>query len=632
MDQTNTPVLYFNDKNKKDALGDLDVAFLRDNEGWVEAYKTVQWNDITSLDNLIKRTEQLVIKYKNPNSAIKIAIERIFEEVLGRYPLLFGYWKKFTAVQYQLNGLEKSLEVLSTAVDAFPHSLELWCDYLNVLLANSADKIDHIRTNFQLGKKQVGYQFLSHPFWDMYIKFETDQKQWENVAELYQSISKIPLHQYARYYSSYKAFLTQHPGVQPTDDVEKIFAKTQKMVNEIWKYESQIKQNFFNLSVVGEKELDNWDTYLSFIIKRSEYSKDLVKSVFERCLIPCQFYEYFWLKYASWSKNTSSFEENIDVFERGSKSLPLDKKQFRYGYLEFLKLSMRRNKEFVRHMIFAVLETYVKYWPHDIQLMAYCLFSIKRLKFSSSLTHEDQEILKQQSDYASYLEKNINHFLGKSFEGDHQLLNIMNKSNVALVIVELIKVTYLTLKNNIKTKKLFTSFGATPLLQDSVTFWLMYYRFLKVSLDFSEIEIFITRLGTDIFLPTSISNDIITDYKSFYYTNANIMTHEQSMIKNQPRRTLDPLIEIDLKINDPQFKGTTEKYVKTEWQKSPVYKENGHIGISIERPSISNTIIEQDSKLFGNTPPALPTFKNLEKMNKTPIYIDNSIQDLTPGS
>ena len=92
-----------------DALRNLDSSFLKDNVEFVETYKGIKWDDINSLNKLISLTEQIVVKYKDPNDVIQMAIETIFVQVLQEYPLLFGYWKKFTAVQYQLHGLDLSL-------------------------------------------------------------------------------------------------------------------------------------------------------------------------------------------------------------------------------------------------------------------------------------------------------------------------------------------------------------------------------------------------------------------------------------------------------------------------------------------------------------------------------------------
>lgn len=96
----------------------LDQTFLKSNNSWVECYNFVNWNDIASIDKLVKSTEALVQKYNNPNEKIKTNIYAVFEELLARYPLFYGYWKRYVAVKYQLDGLTPSIQVLDNALEA----------------------------------------------------------------------------------------------------------------------------------------------------------------------------------------------------------------------------------------------------------------------------------------------------------------------------------------------------------------------------------------------------------------------------------------------------------------------------------------------------------------------------------
>lgn len=194
---------------RPDALRGLDTQFLQDNTALVQAYRGLDWSDISSLTQMVDVIEQTVVKYGNPNDSIKLALETILWQILRKYPLLFGFWKRFATIEYQLFGLKKSIAVLATSVKWFPTSLELWCDYLNVLCVNNPNETDFIRNNFEIAKDLIGKQFLSHPFWDKFIEFEVGQKNWHNVQRIYEYIIEVPLHQYARFFTSYKKFLNE---------------------------------------------------------------------------------------------------------------------------------------------------------------------------------------------------------------------------------------------------------------------------------------------------------------------------------------------------------------------------------------------------------------------------------------
>ena len=196
--------------------------------------------------------------------------------------------------RYQLHGLDRSIQTLANSVEAFPTSLELWCDYLNVLCTNNPEETDLIRTKFKVAKSFIGYQFLSHPFWDKYIDFETKNEEWSNLNGIYQELITIPLHQYAKYCTAYKNFLHGKNSLPEfkDDNLDSKFKRTYDLVNKMWVYESRIKKNFFNLTELPKDEIQNWKQYLEFMTENEDKLQlklILVKSIFERCLIPVSY-------------------------------------------------------------------------------------------------------------------------------------------------------------------------------------------------------------------------------------------------------------------------------------------------------------------------------------------------------
>ncbi|SCU86576.1 LAFA_0E01706g1_1 [Lachancea sp. 'fantastica'] len=627
-DQVSTKVASMTSRAEQeysDVLRNLDVGFLKDNDEWVNIVKKVNWEQIASVDSLIKSTEQLVLKYTSPNQTIKDSIQKVFENALARYPLLFGYWKRFTAVQYQLQGLESSLDVLSRAVDAFPNSLELWCDYLNVLIANNPHEVDKIRMNFQIAKDLVGYQFLSHPFWDRYIEFESNRERLDNLVAIYKTVSHIPLHQYSKYYTAYKTFANDNAEktelqIDSEEEISAIFANTQNLVNSVWKFESQISQSYFNLGPLPQSELDNWENYLSFAVESKLVKPNLTKSIFERCLIPCQYYEHFWLRYTSWIEKTESFDTTLEAFQRGIGVVPASSRKLRQNFLTFLKSSLKVNQEKSLDIYFLTLAEFAREYPNDGTFINDFLTVLKRSEFGSSLSIADQDIIKQQRAFAGYLEKNVRACIRNSEDGDHRLQNIVNETTLSVLVISLIKVTYYNLGNTAQTRALLSEFEKLPQLKSSAPFWLQYYKILKSTEDLNSLENFVNRLGNEIHIPVLLINDIVSDFKSFFMTNVNLGDYEQEVYDGRYNISIDPLVDLDFKVNDPlwikrdTFK-STEKVRKDK-------KDNGHPGLYLEKPVVSNSVIESQSKTFANLPPPLPTFKNLEKVNKAAVHKD----------
>ncbi|CUS21388.1 LAQU0S03e01442g1_1 [Lachancea quebecensis] len=596
----------------------LEVGFLKDNDQWVSKVKAVNWDDVASLEEMVKATEQLVLKYSNPNQHIKHSIKKVFEKVLGKYPLLFGYWKRFTAVQYQLNGLQSSIDVLSQAVDAFPNSLELWCDYLSVLLANNPDQVDQIRVNFHIAKDLVGLQFLSHPFWDKFIEFETKHEQWKNVLAIYHEVSRVPLHQYSKYYTAYKQLAERNDtGIKIKEDIDQVFANTQKLVNEVWRFESQIAQSFFNVGPLRQKELDNWDQYLNFVIDSKHFPASLVKSTFLRCLIPCWNYEHFWLRFTKWLEEHSELEECLDMYQKGINVISPEMRTLRQQFLDYMKGQLKHDADKVLELYLLTLSEFSRIYPQDASLLVEFLAAVRRTSFASNISQTDQEILGKQTSYASYLERNVRCYTNKISDGDVKLQGILNDRNLSVAVVELIKVTQLNLRNASQSRKYFKEFESLPQIRNSTAFWLLYYKFLKVSVELNELERFVTRLGTEIFLPTLVVNDILDDFRSFFLTNVNYPDYEHEVYEGRYTSGIDPLMDLHFKLNNPLW----VKQKSADRQRKEI-KDNGHVGLYLEKPEISNTIIESQSKSFNNGPPSLPTFKNLDKTNKQATFKD----------
>ncbi|GCE99503.1 hypothetical protein ZYGM_003610 [Zygosaccharomyces mellis] len=606
------------------ALEGLDPSFLRENPQLVNAYTKIKWDDISSLNALISAVEQVVVKYKDPNASIKGAIEKIYDQLLGKYPLFFGYWKRFTAVEYQLFGLQKSIGTLARAVEAFPTSIELWCDYLNVLCANNPGEVDTIRRKFRTAKGLVGFQFLSHTFWDKYIEFETKHEEWENLGSIYQELVTVALHQYAKYGAAYKAYLRSGRAAFQDANVDAKLRRTQVLVNAIWPFESKIKQSFFNLVPVAHTELQNWDRYLDFIISNQQklnFTNLFITSVFERCLIPCFYYEHFWIKYVNWLENWEELPHVVELYRKGSMMLPLNCKELRIRFLGFLKKSFRINKDYVYSLFEEAAASYMKHFPGDAFIMADYLTLLKRYQFSSSVDQTDEGIWQKQLNYTKYLETAITNYLQSKIARNIPLQEMLNDTNISIVVVELIKTTWLVLKNTMQTRKYFIFYSKNPLMRSSVTYWLTYYKFEKWCKNYTKLNKFINDLGTKIFLPTAIVNDLLEDYRSFYLANSNVM-HFQSFVSSaNERKEVDPILLTQFKINDPIWKPRLHQE-SSDWHKTREFRENGHPGIIDERPQITNLICQCKSKFFDNQPPSIPAFRNLEKINQPLKYND----------
>ncbi|ORY49067.1 hypothetical protein BCR33DRAFT_714130 [Rhizoclosmatium globosum] len=186
---------------------------------------------------------------------------------------------------------------------------------------------------FERASQGVGYDFLSHTFWDKYIDYEeTRNKDPVKALAILDRVIRIPLHQYSRYFEKFAKLL---PTVRPTDAVssdelerlsadiraptsskeyeielrQKILAlktevhtKTQIAVQKLWAFEAEIKRPYFHIKPMDDAQLANWRKYLDFLeaaVDSGEAESSRLYVLYERCMVPCALYEEFWLRYAS---------------------------------------------------------------------------------------------------------------------------------------------------------------------------------------------------------------------------------------------------------------------------------------------------------------------------------------------
>lgn len=609
--------------NIKNIIKKLDNSFIQDNPDFITACNNVKWNDINTLNLVLQDIDKLIQKYPTPNDDIKEVLTEIPRLFVSKYPFLFGYWKKMTAIEYQLYGLERSVNILATSVSKFPQCLELWCDYLKVLIANYPNDTEKIRSSFQKAKQLVGWQFYAHVFWDLYITFEN--KQGTDLKPIYEEIIQIPLHQYAKYVKPYKQLLKDVKDIKTLQSKVK---NNQVIVGEIWKYESKIKQNFFNLTPLAEDEVNNWDQYTTFVTQSNKTPR-LIQSIFERCLIPCCFIERFWIKYINWFKDHNSKRDIVDLYKFGINLLPMDKRELRFNFLRYLKIEIQNNKEkdsFLFNTFSDLSSNLMSYYCNETSTSCYILSEylpiLKYSQFQSKLSDSSKFILSKQTDYVKYLDTAITNFIA-SKSPSNTLEHLLCEGNLAIIVVELIKMTWLVVKNNVQTRKYFNFFSKMPSIKNSVPFWLTYYKFEKANKNFVRLNKFINDLDTEIYLPIDVTNDILEDYQTFYLLNSNAIDFRQHEDKNNKAQYVDPLFYSQFKINKPKWTpGRLKKVFSNEWYRSSEYKESGHPGILIDRPQIKNTLIEYPSRILKNQVPGIPTFRNLERINQLPKYKD----------
>uniref|UniRef100_A0A4W5NHB0 Si:ch211-114c17.1 n=1 Tax=Hucho hucho TaxID=62062 RepID=A0A4W5NHB0_9TELE len=346
----NMPLL----ENEEEEDGELPADFDR---LWKLAHDNPQ--DFSSWTDLLQYSEQ---------ESHMTASRRALVAFLARYPLCYGYWKKFADLERRAGYTNKAQEVCVQGLKAIPLSVDLWIHYINLLLGtlnmNLPESSQCIRSAFEEAVAAAGLDFHSDRLWELYIEWEKEQGDMKAATGVYDRILRVPTQLYSSHYEKFKTHLNAHapkdvlsaeeyeglleeskqihktekaelaegedelpPGEEkePTEVIpkmrelllarrEKVYQDLEGEVRKRWNFEEAIKRPYFHVKPLDRTQLKAWHSYLDWdgIIAGGDRR---VRILFERCLIACALYEEFWTKYVQYLE-PQSLDEARGVFRR----------------------------------------------------------------------------------------------------------------------------------------------------------------------------------------------------------------------------------------------------------------------------------------------------------------------------
>ncbi|KAL7629441.1 hypothetical protein AAE478_000961 [Parahypoxylon ruwenzoriense] len=283
---------------------------------------------------------------RNSSPQALATLRDVYDRFLLKFPLLFGYWKKYADLEFNISGPESAEMIYERGCASITNCVDLWTSYCSFKMETT--HTPHlVRELFERAATCVGLDFLAHPFWDKYIEYEERQEAQDKIFAILQRVIHIPMHQYARYFERFRQLAHSRPikelvpadtlvrfqaevdaegaayGTMPRAELEverdirakidtmfyEIFQKTQEETNKRWTYESEIKRPYFHVTELENSQLGNWRKYLDF--EEAEHDFARITFLYERCLITCALYDEFWLRYARWMSAQPGKEEEV---------------------------------------------------------------------------------------------------------------------------------------------------------------------------------------------------------------------------------------------------------------------------------------------------------------------------------
>ncbi|KAK3329400.1 hypothetical protein B0H66DRAFT_540905 [Apodospora peruviana] len=304
-------------------------------------------------------------------------LRKSYDAFLLKYPLFFGYWKKYADLEFNISGPESAEIVYERGCASITNSVDLWTEYCSFKMETTHTP-QLVRDLFERAAGFVGLDFLAHPFWDKYIEYEERQEAQDKVFAILRRVIEIPMHQYSRYFERFRAMAHSRPltelasseelqiyraavdaeaiqfGVTKNDlEIERdirvaidanfmqFFNRTQAETTKRWTYEAEIKRPYFHVTELDHAQLANWRKYLDFEENEGDYARIVV--LYERCLVTCAFYEEFWFRYARWMFAQDGKEEEVRniYLKAATLFVPISKPGIRLQFAYFEEMQGR---------------------------------------------------------------------------------------------------------------------------------------------------------------------------------------------------------------------------------------------------------------------------------------------------
>ncbi|KAG0029080.1 hypothetical protein BGZ81_004162 [Podila clonocystis] len=287
----------------------------------------------------------------------------IYDAFLNQFPLCFGYWKKYSDIEFMVRGVDGAIEIFERGVTSITNSVDLWVQYCTFVMERKPEDRDGIEQLFERGAKNVGLDFMPHVFWDKYIEFLESKEEYAKLVQLMDRIIKIPMHQYARFFEKYAHLVSTRPIEEVVTDEQynqhkekliaggeekpkeqldseirnmvleessQIYANTATETNKRWPFEAEIKRPYFHVKPMDSAQLNNWRRYLDF--EEAEGDFERTKVLYERCLVTCALYEEFWMRYGVWMRKAGTVDQSADIYGRAARFVPSSEPSARLAY------------------------------------------------------------------------------------------------------------------------------------------------------------------------------------------------------------------------------------------------------------------------------------------------------------
>ncbi|ODQ63467.1 putative mRNA splicing protein [Nadsonia fulvescens var. elongata DSM 6958] len=553
---------------------------------------------------------------------VKHTTRQTYDEFLARFPLLFGYWKKYAEIERLFSGDEDYENILSRAVESFPNSIDLWVDYLSHIMVHRFNDFENLRTLFEKSIKFCGRDFLSHPIWDKYIEFESKLRPDSiEILRILKQVITYPLHQYARYLQEFVRVSSLHhitesvsseklseikatvrsAGQDENDEAllkyhidsynVLVYEKTKQDVMDRWQYESQITRSYFHVAPLEDSQLELWKNYIKYEESKGDFNQ--TRFLYERALVPCAIYDSIWLRYIRWLsqypdmddeiralyiKATTCFVPSVKTFVRYQYAL-FEEKLKNYDAARKILLDMQLKNSGQGEPFIYRIQFERRIGTPELSI-SYCTKLLNLGNSTKKITTSSDDQVVSKDEATSPITIDTSDSIEELEEFKKGL--VLNESIKGTIAAEVAKIQWKNMYNIPGARKTFRSFSDT--LVNSLYFWSSYFQFEleqcktysaagSNSKRFKYISKLVDIMRSRARIPPYAINDLIRSYMD-------------TLLACGTKQMMNDYMKLDSEVNGPfsvnhAIKRKIAPDSKPETTNRRLKLENGHPGVEV---------------------------------------------------
>ncbi|KAB1208577.1 Pre-mRNA-processing factor 39 [Morella rubra] len=258
----------------------------------------------------------------------------VYDSFLSKFPLCYGYWRKYADHKTRLCTVDKVAGIFEQAVQSATYSVGVWVDYCSFSMSVFEDPFDIRSTNIMHSEILVNLKAKRFKklvaFWEVEMESKSISAVEKLEAELVldskarRGFKNDEISRIIKDLLDLSAGSSRIKALKKYQLIGEWFYKEACQLNELIScFEANIQRSYFHVEPLEASQLENWHHYLDFVEMQGDF--DWAVKLYERCLIPCANYPEYWMRYVQFVESKGGREIATYAMDRSTLGFLKDK-------------------------------------------------------------------------------------------------------------------------------------------------------------------------------------------------------------------------------------------------------------------------------------------------------------------